>query len=154
MFSWTARHLGIKRWRDVTVKISVTVILYLLLLALHTPTLTVRYEPSSMNTPCDQVSVSLCGPCFLMMDYWCTNNLPLQPFSPQLSGNIRKKGSLQAFMPSSDYPPAVICCHTVKLHPQVIYSFSRLTPASPLLSSCRQDGPERYRWLEERACAE
>lgn len=47
-------------------------------------------------------------------------------FLPQLPGNMIKKDSLigpSCPLPSSNCPPAVICCHTAKLLPWVIYSF-------------------------------
>lgn len=74
----------------------------------------------------------------------CKQHLPVSVWSPltketrlvvimtcpqfplQLPGNMIKKDSLigpSCLLPSSNCPPAVICCHTAKLPPWVIYSF-------------------------------
>lgn len=93
MFSSTARHLGTKRRGDVTAKMRVVDVLHLLLYAPRARTLTVRREASTASTPRDSVGVSPRDPSFLVTDLGMIN-LSLQPFPPQLSGDITKKGSL------------------------------------------------------------
>lgn len=64
---------------------------------IHTQyTMTVRC--GTCNTSCDPAGVSPCGPCVVPAFLWWTTggkrNLLLQPFLPQLPGNIIKNGSL------------------------------------------------------------
>lgn len=100
-------------------------------------------------------------PCVVSAFLWWTaggkkNNLPLQSFPPQLPGNIIKKGGLSG--PHAHFhPPATLRLSSAAMLQNSTSDlfFFRLTPASPLLSSCRQTGlRDTQRWLKRKRHAQ
>lgn len=129
-----------------------------LTLLLHT------HWQSDINHPpsTSPVIQSVCAhvvPAFL---WWTTggkNNLPLQLFPPELPGNIIKKGWVWvALMPAAMLQLPSGChllphCKAASTS-DLFFFFFRLTPASPLLPSCRQTSlRDTQRWPQEKkAC--
>lgn len=105
--------------------------------------------------------IQLMCPCVLPSFLWWTtggkNNLPLQPFSPQLPGNIIKKGGLTG-PHARCHPPTTLrlsSAATLQSSTSDLFFFQADSCITPALVM-QTDGPERYTEMtrEERARSE
>lgn len=147
------RHLWTNYWRNVTVKMNVTVIVSFITLThlIYPAHIHSDYQTAPGTPPVIQLLWPFVAPAFV---WWTTGgerNLPLQPCAPQLPANIIKKAAgvapvLTAILqlPSGCHllPP----CKTLSTSDLFLF---RLTSASPLPLSDRQTGlRDTQRWLE------